>query len=193
MGAVLAVQNERTVAALRADGHKVTLVKAGAKVSFPFSDNPQEQKKFAAMGEALAGSDGKPPIVWPDMQALAQKLKVEKAPMSEETKEKLREYTAANPRDVGDEVAIMLRDCKSVDDVYKVAAKYLGVPETELRERYAKLNAGQQRMNCGNRMRAKWKKDNLKADTRQPKYLTKEQELKAAQKADVKVVAKAKK
>lgn len=52
----------------------------------------------------------------------------------------------------GDAVALQL-DAKSLDDVYKAAAKTLGVPESELRARYAHLNVGMQRMNLGNRMR----------------------------------------
>jgi hypothetical protein len=43
---------------------------------------------------------------------------------------------------------------KELDDVYKLAAKTLGVPVTTLKSRYGKLNLGMQRMNLGNRMRA---------------------------------------
>lgn len=52
----------------------------------------------------------------------------------------------------GDGVALQL-DAKTLDEVYKTAAKALGVPESELRARYAHLNVGMQRMNLGNRMR----------------------------------------
>ena len=68
------------------------------------------------------------------------------------------ERTKAGVRDVGDEVAVLLRGCKDLDAVYKVAAKYLGVPEQDLRDKYAHLNPGQQRMNCGNKMRFKMRK-----------------------------------
>lgn len=52
----------------------------------------------------------------------------------------------------GDSVAKKL-DARTLDDVYRVAAKELGVAETELREKYKHLNPGMQRMNLGNRMR----------------------------------------
>jgi hypothetical protein len=61
-------------------------------------------------------------------------------------------------RDNGDDVAVLLRDCSTLDDVYAAAAKYLGVPEPELRAKYGHLNPGQQRMNCGNRMRGEAKR-----------------------------------
>lgn len=70
-----------------------------------------------------------------------------------------KERTARGEKDVGDPVAVMLRDAKTPDQMYATAAKFLGVPEKELRAKYGHLNAGQQRMNCGNRMRAKWKKE----------------------------------
>lgn len=70
-----------------------------------------------------------------------------------------RERQKAGARDIGDEVATMLRGCKSLEEVYQAGAKYLKVDLQELRDRYAHLNPGQQRMNIGNRMRAKWKKD----------------------------------
>lgn len=43
---------------------------------------------------------------------------------------------------------------KTLDDVYKLAAKATGIAEKALRSKYAKLNPGMQRMNLGNRMRA---------------------------------------
>lgn len=71
-----------------------------------------------------------------------------------------RERAKVGERDVGDEVAVLLRACKSLDDVYEAGAKFLGMPEKELHTKYDHLNHGQQRMNIGNRMRSKWKKDN---------------------------------
>jgi hypothetical protein len=65
-------------------------------------------------------------------------------------------------RDNGDTVAIILRSCTSLDDVYKTASKHLGVPESTLREKYAHLNNGQQRMNLGNRLRGAHKAGLLK-------------------------------
>ncbi len=64
-------------------------------------------------------------------------------------------------RDVGDDVAIRLRSCNSLEETYIVASEYLGVPTAELRAKYERLNPGQQRMNLGNRMRAKWKKEHV--------------------------------
>lgn len=43
---------------------------------------------------------------------------------------------------------------KTLDDVYKAAAKVTGISEKELRAKYSHLNVGMQRMNLGNRMRA---------------------------------------
>lgn len=57
---------------------------------------------------------------------------------------------------VGDDIGAMLQG-KSLDEVYEIASKYLGVPEKELRAKYSHMNPGQQRMNCGNRMRG-WSK-----------------------------------
>lgn len=60
-------------------------------------------------------------------------------------------------KDVGDPVAQLLRESK---DIYATGSDFLGVPQQELKRKYGHLNAGQQRMNIGNRMRAKWKKEN---------------------------------
>lgn len=53
----------------------------------------------------------------------------------------------------GDATAKSLQGLE-LEDVYKKASKVLGVPVTELKSRYSKLNPGMQRMNLGNRMRA---------------------------------------
>jgi hypothetical protein len=53
----------------------------------------------------------------------------------------------------GDDLAKKLQG-KELDDVYKMAAKVLDVPVSQLKQRYGKLNVGMQRMNLGNRMRA---------------------------------------
>lgn len=71
-----------------------------------------------------------------------------------------KERTTNGQRDIGDPVAGMLRAASSTDELYRIAASYLGCPEDDLRRKYAHLNPGQQRMLCGNRMRAKWKKEN---------------------------------
>ena len=56
--------------------------------------------------------------------------------------------------DVGDDTAVLLRG-KTLDEAYALTAKALKEDEHELRARYAKLNPGMQRMNLGNRLRAK--------------------------------------
>lgn len=53
----------------------------------------------------------------------------------------------------GDEIAAKLLS-KDLDQVYTLAARSLKEPEQELRNKYAHLNPGMQRMNLGNRMRA---------------------------------------
>ncbi|OPZ77052.1 MAG: hypothetical protein BWY79_01332 [Actinobacteria bacterium ADurb.Bin444] len=55
--------------------------------------------------------------------------------------------------DNGDALAQRLRGA-ALDAVYAEAAKVLETPEKELRAKYAHLNAGMQRMNLGNRIRA---------------------------------------
>lgn len=69
------------------------------------------------------------------------------------------ERAKAGIRDIGDEVAALLRACDSLEKVYSCAGDYLGVPASDLRSKYGHLNPGQQRMNLGNRMRAKWRKE----------------------------------
>jgi len=66
---------------------------------------------------------------------------------------------AHGERDIGDEIATMLRACKSFQETYARSSEYLGVPVQELEAKYSHLNPGQQRMNLGNRMRAKWRKE----------------------------------
>jgi len=73
--------------------------------------------------------------------------------------EERKERAKQGIHDVGDEVATLLRACKTLEDVYKVGAKFLELQVSDLRAKYQHLNNGQQRMNIGNRMRAKWKKE----------------------------------
>ena len=54
--------------------------------------------------------------------------------------------------DNGDEVATLLRG-KTLDEVYQITSDWVGISVEELIERYKHLNAGQQRMNLGNRLR----------------------------------------
>ncbi len=71
-----------------------------------------------------------------------------------------QERAAKGIHDVGDEVAVLLRGCKDLESVYVVAAKYLKITVKDLKAKYGHLNPGQQRMNCGNKMRHAWKKAN---------------------------------
>ena len=68
------------------------------------------------------------------------------------------ERASQGVKDAGDEVALLLREAKSLEDVYKIGAKYLSMKAQDLKDRYAHLNPGQQRMNVGNKMRAFWRK-----------------------------------
>jgi len=78
-----------------------------------------------------------------------------KAYMPQPTKQKLeteQRMKESGLRDIGDQVAEALRG-KTLDDAYKIAAKWLGARIDELKSKYGHLNPGQQRMNLGNRMR----------------------------------------
>lgn len=112
-------------------------------------DQPPYPKRFSFM--VHADKLDKVRTVPTERSILAGRLPT---PASEARAERARTGGSAS-RDVGDEIAAMLRDA----DFYKAGAKYLGVPEAELRAKYEHLNPGQQRMNVGNRMRAKWKKE----------------------------------
>ncbi len=64
---------------------------------------------------------------------------------------------AKSPVATGDDLAIVLAG-HGLDVIYSAAAVVLSTDESELRQRYAHLNPGQQRMNLGNRIRSTWKK-----------------------------------
>jgi hypothetical protein len=66
---------------------------------------------------------------------------------------KVTTATGNKSYDSGDKVAVRLRGLE-LDAVYAEAATVLKTPEAELRAKYARLNAGMQRMNLGNRIRA---------------------------------------
>ena len=68
-----------------------------------------------------------------------------------------KERLASGQKDVGDPVAVALRDCADLDEVYWLTAHHLNTPEEELKAKYAHLNPGQQRMVLGNRLRAAYK------------------------------------
>jgi len=61
-------------------------------------------------------------------------------------------------RDNGDEVAVLLRACTTLDDVFTLAASKLGETEDELRAKYEHLDNGRKRMTLGNRLRGYFKK-----------------------------------
>jgi hypothetical protein len=69
---------------------------------------------------------------------------------------------ATGDKDIGDEIAVALRECKDLNAVYKLAARLLKVKEGELKDKYGHLNTGQQRMNLGNRLRGAQKKGLIK-------------------------------
>lgn len=127
---------------------------ASLLLDYPFTHDLGLAKQFAAMGVSLAGQDGKPPIVWPDMKKIEQAARV---PMTEETKERLR--AISRDRSVGDQVAAMLAAAKDRPALAKIACEYLGLKETpdDIIKKYAHLDNGRFRMTLGNRMRAKWK------------------------------------
>lgn len=106
---------------------------------------PDTRQSFSVPADALRTA---PPV--------ANVLTAQRLPTvaSVERKEKAK----SGQRDVGDEIAAMLRPAQTLEDVYKIASDYLGVPVIELKDRYSKLNPGQQRMNLGNKMRFKWRK-----------------------------------
>ena len=62
-----------------------------------------------------------------------------------------------SPVATGDDLAAVLAG-HGLDAIYSAAAVVLSTDESELRQRYARLNPGQQRMNLGNRIRSTWKK-----------------------------------
>ena len=64
---------------------------------------------------------------------------------------------AKSPVATGDDLAVVLAG-HGLDVIYSAAAVVLSTDESELRQRYAHLNPGQQRMNLGNRIRSTWKK-----------------------------------
>jgi hypothetical protein len=68
----------------------------------------------------------------------------------------------------GDVVATGLAG-RTLDQVYEMASEMLDTEESELREKYAHLNVGQQRMNLGNRIRGAVNRMNKKAETEEGK------------------------
>lgn len=169
LGEELARSNQKVAELLRAEG--INIRRCSINIDPPqfmaFVNTPtlrQVAEKFAAIGEAISGIP-KPVPRMPTPAEIAA-ITPPKPKMTDETKamlrEKAKESREVKPHDNGDPVARMLRDADTLDAVYAAAAKYLGVKEKELRDKYGHLNPGQQRMNCGNRMRGKFRKENGK-------------------------------
>ena len=68
------------------------------------------------------------------------------------------EMKKAGVTDIGDEVAVLLRECDTLVSVYECASLYVGMSVKDLKAKYGHLNHGQQRMNLGNKMRNLLKK-----------------------------------
>lgn len=64
----------------------------------------------------------------------------------------LADGTKKRSIDKGDHVAVALRQA-TLESVYRTVATATGTPVADLRERFAHLNPGMQRMNLGNMMR----------------------------------------
>lgn len=69
-------------------------------------------------------------------------------------------YAGKKSKVSGDEVSLLLIGL-SPEEVMKAAEEVLGLPVDELVNRYGKLNAGQRRMNAGNRIRAAIKRGDI--------------------------------
>lgn len=70
--------------------------------------------------------------------------------------ENMRKLTSSNGNlsyDCGDSLARRLEG-KTLEEVYTIASDELGVSQPSLKKKYEHLNAGMQRMNLGNRIRA---------------------------------------
>ncbi len=70
--------------------------------------------------------------------------------------ENMRKLTSSNGNlsyDCGDQLARRLEG-KSLQEVYDIASAELGISQADLMKKYEHLNAGMQRMNLGNRIRA---------------------------------------
>lgn len=144
----------------------------------PFRFNPQ----MAQIGESIYGGPDRRAIPWLGAayynRVSESGLSRPKPVMTEETKKRLRSYAKDRVRDNGDPISQMLRKAVTLDETYAAGAEYLGLPEAELRARYGHLNHGQQRMNIGNLMRGKFRRDHpgqlpakVKKEKTEPKVL----------------------
>lgn len=87
-----------------------------------------------------------------DLLSLAPASKNVYAGCTTFAQEQRKERARSGQRDIGDEVAELLRG-KSLEECFTAAARFLKVPEDELHKKYDHLNPGQRRMNLGNKMR----------------------------------------
>lgn len=167
LGVELAKSNDRLTKLLIDGGHlnpdgtskRSVIEKAGGDITlyeaYCGKNGSLVDPKLAAMGRAIAGVAARPEIVMPP-KGYKSEMWRPPTPMPEDVKKRMKQL--AKPKDNGDHVAGLLRPCETLDQVYAAAAKYLKVKEKELRDKYGHLNPGQQRMNCGNRMRGHYHK-----------------------------------
>lgn len=106
------------------------------------------------MAQAQTSKPTTPAVVPPADVKGAHRNVFEGADLSHYVKGAAKTASGNKTHDSGDEVAAKYRGL-SIDLVYADAAKVLGVPVNELLNKYSKLNVGMQRMNLGNRVRAK--------------------------------------
>lgn len=106
------------------------------------------------MAQAQTSKPTAPAVVPPADVKGAHRNVFEGADLSHYVKGAAKTASGNKTHDSGDEVAAKYRGL-SIDLVYADAAKVLGVPVNELLNKYSKLNVGMQRMNLGNRVRAK--------------------------------------
>lgn len=88
-----------------------------------------------------------------------------------ETYTKGRAASGAMSHNNGDAVAQALVGA-NLDEVVKLGSEVLEVTQKELREKYAHLNVGQQRMNIGNRIRGAVNKMNKEKEGSGDSYIT---------------------
>jgi hypothetical protein len=140
-------------------GVKCKLIRAIAASGRAHIKKTQLHHSFAVSELSFLGLDSYPEGRFSSeiLQLYQDALLYHKA-RSASVKQKLapKDESPKEPRKAGpkDEVAMSLMGL-TLDEVYAAASPVLGVPEPDLRAKYGHLNPGMQRMNLGNRMRAK--------------------------------------
>lgn len=102
------------------------------------------------VGEPPIDSQETPEMATRKTTVAARKIVNAKVDLSKYTRNKTKE--GRTTFDVGDEVATKLRGM-TLGEIYEYAAKVLDVSVRSLKDKYSHLNAGQTRMNLGNRIR----------------------------------------